>query len=84
VGREVETSRQRQCGRKKHTETGGRREAGRRYRQVESSHADKGTEAGGCRGRQAGAVTQECRRKGKEGKKANRERQNSTGRELCF
>jgi hypothetical protein len=39
------------------TEAGRWREADRRYRkagkQVESSHADKGTEAGGCRVRQA-------------------------------
>jgi hypothetical protein len=47
------------------TEAGRQREGDRRYRQagkqVESSHTDKGTEAGGCRGRQvvgrqAGAV----------------------------
>jgi hypothetical protein len=45
----LETEAGRQAGR--------RREADRRYsqagKQVDSSHADKGTEAGGCRGRQA-------------------------------
>jgi hypothetical protein len=46
-------------------------------KQVHSSHVDKGTEAGGCRGRQAeaeaswkrqaGALTQECRQMSREG-----------------
>jgi hypothetical protein len=51
------------------TEAGRRREADRRYRQagkqVKSSHAHRGTEAGGWR--EAAAVTRECRQMSREG-----------------